>query len=255
MKANFETGLKICSKCGIEQPISNFNKNKSTPDGLQLTCKGCRKQYRQDKSEGIKEYSKQYRLNNSKEIKQYRQDHVKESNQYYQDHVKEIKQYKQDNVEEIKEYQKQYRQNHKKESKQYYQNHRKERNIRNLNRLKLDSLFKLACNLRSRLNTVLRQKYLPKKSKLSQYLGCSLKELKLHLKKQFTEGMTWENHGKGKGKWNIDHIVPLDSCEIYNLDGTRNDELSTNRLFELCHYTNLQPLWADDNLKKSNKII
>ena len=77
-----------------------------------------------------------------------------------------------------------------------------------------------------------------KKNKTILYIGCSLEELKLHLEKQFKPGMTWENHGE----WHIDHIIPLASAK------TEED------LYKLNHYTNLQPLWAIDNLKKSNKI-
>ena len=51
--------------------------------------------------------------------------------------------------------------------------------------------------------------------------------------------MSWENHGK----WHIDHIIPLSTAN------TEEDILN------LCHYTNLQPLWAEDNIKKSNKIL
>jgi len=70
-------------------------------------------------------------------------------------------------------------------------------------------------------------------------LGCTPQELILHIEKQFKPGMNWNNwsvHG-----WHLDHIVPLDS-------GKNQEEVE-----KLCHYTNLQPLWAEENLKKSNK--
>ena len=62
-----------------------------------------------------------------------------------------------------------------------------------------------------------------------------------HLEKQFQSGMTRENHGK----WHIDHIIP---CTAFDL----TDPEQQKKCF---HYTNLQPLWAIDNMKKSNKII
>ena len=52
--------------------------------------------------------------------------------------------------------------------------------------------------------------------------------------------MTWDNWGNGKGKWNIDHKIPLSAFDLVNLE----------QLSQACHYTNLQPMWAKDNLKK-----
>ena len=55
---------------------------------------------------------------------------------------------------------------------------------------------------------------------------------------QFTEGMTWDNYGE----WQIDHIVPLSSGE------------TLEELIALNHYTNLQPLWADENNRKGGTV-
>ena len=68
-------------------------------------------------------------------------------------------------------------------------------------------------------------------------VGCTPEFLKEYLEKQFILGMTWKNHGFYG--WHIDHIIPLSKAK-------------TLKDFEkLCHYTNLQPLWAEENLKKS----
>jgi hypothetical protein len=69
-------------------------------------------------------------------------------------------------------------------------------------------------------------------------LGISYEKAKQHLERQFTKGMTWDNYGE----WHIDHIYPLAKA-------TTEEEL-----IRLCHYTNLQPLWALDNLKKGANI-
>ena len=71
------------------------------------------------------------------------------------------------------------------------------------------------------------------------YLGCTIQELYLHLEKQFTPEMNWDNYGS---YWHIDHIIPLSAA--------KNDK----HIYELSHYTNLQPLEAKENLSKNNKI-
>ncbi len=94
--------------------------------------------------------------------------------------------------------------------------------------------------LRVRLKCALNQKTLTKKGSAVKMLGCSIDELKEHLEKQFVKGMTWENSGS-KG-WHIDHIIPLSSV------GTEEE------MIKLCHYSNLQPLWAADNYAKNDSI-
>jgi hypothetical protein len=79
-----------------------------------------------------------------------------------------------------------------------------------------------------------------KKNKSIEYLGCPIEEFKKHIEKQFTEGMTWDNHGE----WHIDHIVPL-----------KYENPSIEEVMERLHYTNTQPLWASDNISKGNRYI
>lgn len=76
-----------------------------------------------------------------------------------------------------------------------------------------------------------------KAKKTQKLLGCEYSVLKSHIESLFTHGMNWEN----KGKWHIDHIIPLSSAK------------TVTELERLCHYKNLQPLWAIDNIKKGSK--
>lgn len=103
-------------------------------------------------------------------------------------------------------------------------------------RRKTDVLFRLRGLLRTRLRTALSGNY--KSGSAIRNLGCSLEEFKKHIESKFKPGMNWDNHGQYG--WHIDHIKPLSS---FNL----ND---VNQLNEACHFTNLQPLWAKDNLVK-----
>jgi hypothetical protein len=80
-----------------------------------------------------------------------------------------------------------------------------------------------------------------KDRKTFDIIGCTTQFLKEHLENQFVGDMNWNNHGLFG--WHIDHIIPLSSAK------------TEEELYKLCHYSNLQPLWAEDNLKKSNKIF
>jgi len=87
----------------------------------------------------------------------------------------------------------------------------------------------------------LKRQNVRKTDKTLQLLGCSIKELKLHLEKQFKPGMSWNTHRLFG--WHIDHIKP---CSLFDL--TKKEEQQ-----KCFHYTNLQPLWWYENLQKSNK--
>lgn len=124
----------------------------------------------------------------------------------------------------------------------------KERNrerIREKERLlkKSNVNLKLQITLRGRVYNFLRRKGVQKSKSGSTVsdLGCSVYELKIHLEKQFTDGMSWENHGE----WHIDHIRPLSSFDLTD----------RKQFLQACHYTNLQPLWAKDNLSKGKKYV
>jgi len=105
-------------------------------------------------------------------------------------------------------------------------------------RITTDFLFKLKRNLRGRIKAFLKHSGNRRFCSTRELLGADYEEVKKHLEQRFQGGMCWENHGL----WHIDHVIPLSSAK---------DEEDMKKL---CHYTNLQPLWATDNIKKSNKI-
>lgn len=111
-------------------------------------------------------------------------------------------------------------------------------------RSKDDIEYKLKKVLRSRSYNAI--KYGQKAGSMVKDLGCTVEELKIYLESMFTTGMTWKNHGVLTHKtrnWQIDHIVPLSKFDLTNRE----------EFLKACHYSNLQPLWATDNNKKSNK--
>jgi hypothetical protein len=123
--------------------------------------------------------------------------------------------------------------------KKNYQKIRDRKNKRARDRRKEDPVYHMINKVRCRLKKYLITFNITKKNRTFDIVGCTPQELKEHLEKQFKDGMTWEN----RNLWHIDHISPLSSAK------------TEEELYKLCHYTNLQPLWAEENLKKSNKIV
>jgi hypothetical protein len=153
-----------------------------------------------------------------------------------------------ENKEKIKKRQKKFYIEHKeyfkKHNKEYRINNREKRHIINkkyFNNVYYNNIeFRLKHILRGRFSMALSKDY--KKTSVINLIGCNIQTLKIHLEKQFKPGMAWENWGTYG--WHIDHIIP---CSKFDL----SKEEEQKKCF---HYTNLQPLWAIDNIRKSNKI-
>jgi hypothetical protein len=101
----------------------------------------------------------------------------------------------------------------------------------------MDINFKIRHYLSTRLYKAL--KGYSKSKRTLELLGCSIDRLKQHLESQFTKGMSFNNYGK----WHIDHIKP---CARFNLSLVSEQRSCFN-------YTNLQPLWAVENLRKGDR--
>jgi hypothetical protein len=115
-------------------------------------------------------------------------------------------------------------------------NYNKKAHLRNKDRYKNDIEFRLRCVLRARLNVAIRNN--AKTGSAVKQLGCSITKFKEYMESKFQPGMKWDNWST-KG-WHIDHVVPLSS---FNLS-------DPEQLAKACHYTNLQPLWAKENISK-----
>lgn len=112
------------------------------------------------------------------------------------------------------------------------------------NKMHNDINFKLSVNLRKRLQDALKNNI--RTGSAVKDLGCSIEELKEYIENQFLDGMNWSNWGKisnNEKTWNIDHIIPFKDVDI----SKRED------LLKVCHYTNLRPLWAKDNVRRNKK--
>ena len=111
------------------------------------------------------------------------------------------------------------------------------------NRKASDPLYKLISNFRTAIYTVLKENNITKFGHYFDILQYTPEELINHLEKQFTEGMTWENYGM----WHVDHKLPITSLEI--------QEIGDGEFMDCWSLENLQPMWGDENIKKSNKIL
>lgn len=129
---------------------------------------------------------------------------------------------------------------HRTRNSLYQKNNKEKINLRMVIRRKNEPIFKLKCLIRSRVWNFFNYNNITKRNKTFDIVGCSPEFLKEHIEKQFTDGMSWDLMGE---HIHIDHIIPL------SLANTEEE------IYKLCHYTNLQPLWSKDNLKKSNKIL
>jgi len=100
--------------------------------------------------------------------------------------------------------------------------------------------IKLSCCISSVMNYSLRHN--KNGNHWEILVNFTLNELKIHLQNLFQPGMSWENYGD----WQIDHIKPITSFNITSYD---------DQDFKNCwNLKNLQPLWADENRRKMNKI-
>lgn len=228
-----EKKMKKCGRCKQQKSISEFYKDKAQKDGFCYDCKECRKIANKiSQSKHLKR-----KWENTKKWRSLNQEKFKASKKfsdakYYEKNKERVLQqvavYKQNNIEKVSRCLEKSREKWRQANPDYI-----------IKKYHSDINFKLKMNLRSRINSVLKGKI--KSGSAVRDLGCSIEELKQHLENQFQDGMTWENHGK----WHIDHIKPLSLFDLTN----------RKEFLEACHYTNLQPLWAKDNLQKGDKYV
>lgn len=214
---------KICSRCGEEKRLGEFHLRKDGVFGRVSRCKECTRIYQNEHSrrpevklrKAIQQ--KEWKIKN----KEYRLQRQKEYYTANKDRILQSnKKWKSENMDKILKHTR--------------------------DRKREDVQYRLTCSLRSRLYRAISKNL--KSGSAVRDLGCSIEFLKEHLEKQFYphpktgEKMTWGNYGVSG--WHVDHIKPL----------TIFDLTKREHLLEACKFTNLQPLWAEENLKKSNKV-
>lgn len=220
------SSLKICSVCSIEKFLNDFYLRKESSDGYRNDCKECfnkrTKVYRKKHISQIKESRSLYYKKNKEKLLLKKQEYRRNNPEKYREETKKYYE-KTKTIQNLKK--KKWIIENREIYNQYYKTMKKN-----------NPIYKVSCAVRSRINKFLKIKNIKKKNSTFDLIGCSPEFLKEYIEKQFTEGMTWENHGQFG--WHIDHIIPLSS-------GTTDEEIR-----QLCHYKNLQPLWWNENLDK-----
>ncbi len=195
-----DTGMKKCGCCQSALPVSCFSKKTKSKDGLMPLCKPC-----------------------DAENHKVRREKDKAA------HLEKRKQYYKNNPEKMREATKSYRTRNR---DMLLEQQRLKR--------KADHLYRLKCNLSKGIKDALKHGGYSKTSKTMQIVGCGIDELKTHIEKQFTKGMSWAKLGP---EIHIDHIIPLATAK------------SEEDLIALNHFTNLRPMWAKENMEKSDAIL
>lgn len=179
----------------------------------------CYIHWSRDKYQRIKNTSKHLEY-----IKLHRQERIIYLKDYYQNNKDKMllgcKKYRLDNLTELRIKSREYGR------RQYKENPR----------------WKMEALLRGRVLKALKRKGIAKTQRTTNLIGCSYKCLQQYIEKQFKDNMTWDNYGK-KG-WVIDHIKPCCSFDLIK-------EEEQKKCF---HYTNLQPLWAEENQQKYTRV-
>lgn len=255
--------MKICTICKTEKPFTEFHRSAGGKDGHCSWCKPCKSErkaleYAKNKDSTLKRMAEYRRLNSEKVAATKKRCYEAKKAEY----ATKGKAYYEANKAAILESCRLYReanQGKKKASGEAYraanraalnakQSEYQKKNWERIkayqaeywsSRLKSDPLYALSKLVRRRICIAIAERGYSKNTRTADMLGCDYETLKRHLELKFTSGMNWGN----RGQWHIDHIIPLASAK------------TEEELIKLCHYTNLQPLWAKENMSKGAKIL
>ena len=167
---------------------------------------------------GKKVADKKWRDNNKEKLSKKHKLWYENNKNKWNDYIKE---YRKNNVDKIRQIKRDYERNRKAS----------------------DPLYKLIANFRTAIYQVLKENSVEKNKSYFDILQYTPEELINHLEKQFTDTMTWENYGI----WHVDHKLPITSFDI--------QEMGDEEFMRCWCLDNLQPMWGEENIRKSNKIL
>ena len=161
------------------------------------------------------------------------------------------KKWREKNKETLKEYVKTWYEQNKEHRKEYLKEYR-EKNMDSIRKTKrdyqqhlrdTDPTYKLISYFRTAIYQVLKESNVEKNKYYFDILQYTPEQLITHLELQFKDDMSWDNYGK----WHVDHIKPISSFNIV--------EMGDEEFMKCWSLGNLQPMWGEENIRKSNKII
>lgn len=259
--------VKTCSRCMLEKGVEEFNKDKSTKDGLTRWCRSCYRAYNKGLRHSYKDDVKDYTASKSCSCCNLEKD----AKEFYKDSNKKgglstickscdrLKNYPSRSSDKLKSYRRQYRERNpekirrikrawrdanrsrvRETSAAWKANHADAVAMHSLTaRAKRSScpVKRARKNLGTQLSNAVKTASMSKKLSILDVLDCTIQELRIHLESLFTDGMSWDNYGKGPGKWHIDHVTPL---SMFN---DPHDKRAWSKI-------NLQPMWEGENCAK-----
>ena len=208
---------KYCNKCASTKGASSFGKCSRNNDGLQSWCKECKKSNYQSKRLGIGTYS------------QVSYDILSTMPEKFCWSCMTMKSRSDYSIDSSR-----------KDGMQVECKSCKHKKVAQLNKIKRhsDINVRIAINIRSRVNEMLKNKRVNKNNSSVKYIGVSVEQFKKHIEGLFVEGMNWENYGS---TWHLDHIKP---CSTFDF----SDE---KQIYKCFNYMNVQPLFATSDIAES----
>lgn len=268
--------LKACTKCGEVKPATTefFSAQKGGKFGVTSKCKTCvnadskshhstnRDCILAGRAQRSEEINARRRLNyiknkdiisarNKQYIAQNPEATKARKNAWYQENKERIAEVRRENAESLRQKSKAYKEKNREKVLAQKRVHMKMYNANNKEKVReskrktlkirreTDSLYRLKRNTATLIRMKLSSGGYKKKSRTHEILGCEWEFFKSHLERQFLRGMSWEN----RSEWHIDHIIPTSKAE------NEEDAIRLN------HFTNLRPMWASENIAKSDRVL
>ncbi len=227
-KYNKETGTKKCSHCQIDRSPECFSPYNGSSDGLKCVCKQCRNKERRIQYAVDPEYRKSRRASEKK---------------YFDKNKVRVRAARLLGYHRNKE---RYGERSRMFARKRYQDNPEKASVRarrSREKIKDTPRYRLNNAIRAGVYDSLKDNGVSKGGRRWECItGFTVGQLRIHLENRFLDGMNWNNYGK----WHIDHIIPISFFRYNSANDTE---------FRMCwRLENLQPLWAEDNMIKSNKV-